>query len=74
MEQCRVQGGYRDLVGKLTSSVETAGGRVLGASSRIGLAVSVKNEEIVVYPELHLATQHSIENEDETGLLRFIWS
>lgn len=34
MEQCRVQGGYRDLVWKLMSSVETAGGRVLGASSR----------------------------------------
>jgi len=50
---------YRDLVGKLTSSVEAAGGRVLGASSRRGLVVSVKNEEIVVYPELRVPTSES---------------
>ncbi|WAH55901.1 toll/interleukin-1 receptor domain-containing protein [Pseudomonas silvicola] len=50
---------YRDLVGKLTSSVEAAGGKVLGASSRRGLVVSVKNEEIVVYPELRVPTSES---------------
>ncbi|MGE8327921.1 toll/interleukin-1 receptor domain-containing protein [Pseudomonas urmiensis] len=50
---------YQDLVGKLTASVEAAGGKVLGASSRKGLVVSVKNEEIVVYPELRVPTSES---------------
>lgn len=50
---------YRDLVGKLTSSVVAAGGSVLGASSRKGLVVSVKDEEIVVYPELRVPTSES---------------
>jgi hypothetical protein len=50
---------YRDLVGKLTSSVEAVGGSILGASSRRGLVVSVRNEEIVVYPELRVPTSES---------------
>ncbi|MFJ7007929.1 toll/interleukin-1 receptor domain-containing protein [Pseudomonas putida] len=50
---------YRDLLGKLTSSVEAAGGKVLGASSRRGLVVSMNNEKIVVYPELRVPTSES---------------
>jgi hypothetical protein len=50
---------YQDLVGKLTASVEAAGGKVLGASSRKGLVLSVKNEEIVVDPKLRVPTSES---------------
>lgn len=51
---------YRDLVGKLTASVKAAGGKVLGVSSRKGLLVSVRDVEIVVYPELRVPTSESL--------------
>lgn len=50
---------YKDLVGKLTSSVKAVGGSILGASSRRGLVVSVRRQEIVVYPELRVPTSES---------------
>jgi len=63
IEFCRTKSvaqRYADIIHKVTCSVEAAGGRIIGRSSRRGLVVSIRDQVIVVYPELRVPTSESL--------------